>query len=170
MSDQKQQTGWIRSARLLLAESQENFSALNDSNTTPTSTAKNAAFEIVFDGGSLGNPGKGYGSYEITSGGAVLRHHREEYGNNVTNNQAEYLTLIRALEWLDTLLEGDRTRSTVLINGDSKLVLNQVQGLWKIKAEPLRPLAERIRELLKGYKKSSLVWHARANSVKRLGH
>ncbi len=170
----KQQTSRLEPARLLRELWREISAALNESNHTlagmQTGASKNAAFEIVFDGGSLGNPGKGYGSYEITSGGAVLRHHREEYGNNITNNQAEYLTLIRALEWLDTLLEGDRTGSTVLINGDSKLVLNQVQGLWKIKAEPLRPLAQRIRDLLKGYKKSSLVWHARANSVKRLGH
>ncbi|MGB3305302.1 MAG: ribonuclease HI family protein [Thermomicrobiales bacterium] len=132
--------------------------------------AQDAAYEIVFDGGSLGNPGKGYGSYEITSGGQVLRHQREEYGNNVTNNQAEYLTLIRALQWLDQLLEGNRSRATVLINGDSKLVLNQVQGLWKINNAQLRPLAMQVRDLLQGYRKSSLVWHARANSVKRLGH
>jgi len=132
--------------------------------------AQDASYEIVFDGGSLGNPGKGYGSYEITSGGRVLRHQREEYGNNVTNNQAEYLTLIRALQWLDQLLEGNRSRATVLINGDSKLVLNQVQGLWKINNAQLRPLAMQVRDLLQGYRKSSLVWHARANSVKRLGH
>ncbi len=138
--------------------------------TQGSNVMESAAFEIVFDGGSLGNPGKGYGSYEVTSGGSVLRHQREDFGANVTNNQAEYLTLIRALEWLDTSLAGNRTGSTILINGDSKLVLNQVQGLWKINAEPLRPLAQRVRDLLKGYKSSSLVWHARANSVKRLGH
>ncbi|HEU0164886.1 MAG TPA: ribonuclease HI family protein [Thermomicrobiales bacterium] len=140
----------------------------SQTNVSPKSRPR--SFEIVFDGGSLGNPGKGYGSYEITSGGEVVRHEREDYGNNVTNNQAEYLTLIRALEWLDTLLEGRRESATVLINGDSKLVINQVQGLWKINNAQLRPLAERARELLKGYAKSSLVWHARANSVKRLGH
>jgi len=143
----------------------------NDKQSPPENSPEaSAAFEIVFDGGALGNPGKGYGSYEITSGGAVLRHHREDYGDNITNNQAEYLTLIRALEWLDGSLAGNRRGSTVLVNGDSKLVLNQVQGLWKIKAEPLRPLAQRVRDLLKDYKSISLVWHARANSVKRLGH
>ncbi|MGC4105966.1 MAG: ribonuclease HI family protein [Thermomicrobiales bacterium] len=128
------------------------------------------AFEIVFDGGSLGNPGKGYGSYEITSGGEVIRHQREEYGNNITNNQAEYLTLIKALEWLDLLLEGQRSGATVHINGDSQLVINQVTGKWKIKAEQLRPYAERIRSLMVGYKSATIAWHARANSVKRLGH
>jgi len=127
-------------------------------------------FEIVWDGGSLGNPGKGYGSYEVTSNGEVLRHQREEYGNNVTNNEAEYRTLIEALEWLQGYLGEDIAQATVIINGDSQLVINQVTGKWKIKAEQLRPFAERIRELLKPYRTWSLTWHARANSVKRLGH
>ncbi|MGN6483152.1 MAG: ribonuclease HI family protein [Thermomicrobiales bacterium] len=127
-------------------------------------------FEIVFDGGSLGNPGKGYGSFEITSGGEVLCHEREDYGNAITNNQAEYLTLIRALEWLDRFLEGQRGGARVRINGDSQLVINQVTGKWKIKAEQLRPYAERIRSLMAGYQSATIEWHARANSVKRLGH
>ena len=128
------------------------------------------AFEIVFDGGSLGNPGKGYGSFEITSGGEVICHQRGEYGNNVTNNQAEYMTLIKALEWLDRFVEGERSTARVHINGDSQLVINQVTGKWKIKAEQLRPYAERIRSLMRGYASATIEWHARANSVKRLGH
>lgn len=138
----------------------------------PSSSTSSAtrAFEIVFDGGSLGNPGKGYGSYEITSNGDVVCHQREEYGNNITNNQAEYMTLIKALEWLDHFVGGKRGTAKVHINGDSKLVINQVTGKWKIKAEPLRPHAERIRSLLNGYASATIEWHARANSVKRLGH
>lgn len=136
------------------------------SSSAPTTRA----FEIVFDGGSLGNPGKGYGSYEITSGGEVLCHQREEYGNNITNNQAEYMTLIRALEWLDRYVEGRRSGARVHIHGDSQLVINQVTGKWKIKAEQLRPYAERIRSLLSGYRNATIEWHARVNSVKRLGH
>lgn len=127
-------------------------------------------FEIVFDGGSLGNPGKGYGSYEITSNGEVLAHNREDYGNNITNNQAEYMTLIKALEWLDGFLGGARATAGVRINGDSQLVINQVTGKWKIKAEQLRPYAMAIRSLMQGYASASIEWHARANSVKRLGH
>jgi len=127
-------------------------------------------FEIVFDGGSLGNPGKGYGSFEITSGGEVICHQREDYGANITNNQAEYLTLIRALEWLDRFIEGERSTTRVRINGDSQLVINQVTGKWKIRAEQLRPYAERIRTLMAGYASATIEWHARANSVKRLGH
>ncbi|HEV2066538.1 MAG TPA: ribonuclease HI family protein [Thermomicrobiales bacterium] len=125
---------------------------------------------IVFDGGSLGNPGKGYGSYEITLGDAVVRHHREDYGDRVTNNQAEYLTLIRALQWL---LEstGDAAGATrILVNGDSQLVLNQLMGRWKVKNEGLRVLYEQASRLITRFKDVELVWHPRAKSVERLGH
>ncbi|MCA1668296.1 MAG: hypothetical protein LC793_13055 [Thermomicrobia bacterium] len=48
-----------------------------------------AEYTIIFDGGARGNPGEGYGSYELRTGT-----HREivrlTFGNNVTNNEAEY--------------------------------------------------------------------------------
>ena len=127
-------------------------------------------FEIVFDGGALGNPGKGYGSYEITSEGNVVRHQREDYGDNVTNNQAEYQTLIEALKWLASNC-GESARSTrVVVNGDSLLVLNQLLGKWKVKNEGLRPLHREASLLIGRFQHVSLIWHARSNSVKRLGH
>ncbi len=140
------------------------------SDQRPLFDSPNATFEIVFDGGSLGNPGKGYGSYEITSHGEVVRHTRHEYGNNVTNNQAEYQTLIEALKWLATQLGDSASTAKVLVNGDSLLVLNQLLGKWKVKNEGLRPLHKEASSLIKLYKDVSLVWHARSNSVKRLGH
>lgn len=128
------------------------------------------AYEIVFDGGSLGNPGMGYGSYEITSRGAVVRHQRHDYGDKVTNNQAEYRTLIEALKWLAVEL-GDSARTTsVLVNGDSLLVLNQLMGKWKVKNEGLRPYHREASDLVRRFAKVSLVWHDRSNSVRRLGH
>jgi len=57
-----------------------------------------ADYTITFDGGSLGNPGKGYGSYELRTAtqtkGDVIR---KEFGDRQTNNEAEYKTLIAAL-------------------------------------------------------------------------
>ena len=127
-------------------------------------------FEIVFDGGALGNPGKGYGSYEITSEGGVIHHQREDYGDNVTNNQAEYQTLIEALKWLDRDLGAAAASSRVIVNGDSLLVLNQLLGKWKVKNEGLRPLHREAAQLIRQFKDVALIWHARSNSVKRLGH
>ncbi len=127
-------------------------------------------FEIVFDGGALGNPEKGYGSYEITSRGQVVRHQREEYGDNVTNNQAEYQTLIEALKWLAQDLGASAASAKVIVNGDSLLVLNQLLGKWKVKNEGLRPLHREAADLIRRFADVTLTWHARSNSVKRLGH
>lgn len=139
--------------------------------TTPE-TAKSTypSFQIVFDGGALGNPGKGYGSYEITSEGQVVRHKREEYGDGITNNQAEYLTLIHALRWLAEHLGDQKGTAKVLVNGDSKLVLFQLLRKWKLKNEGLRPLYAEASGLIREFFKVELVWHPRAKSAARLGH
>ena len=128
------------------------------------------SFQVVFDGGALGNPGKGYGSYEITSDGKVLCHRREEFGDNITNNQAEYMTLIHALQWLADHLGESRGTAKVLVNGDSKLVLFQLLKKWKLKNEGLRPLYTESSGLIREFFKVDLVWHPRAKSVARLGH
>lgn len=127
-------------------------------------------FHIVFDGGSLGNPGKGYGSYEIRLDDSVIHHQREDYGNQVTNNQAEYLTLIRALQWLQESTGDEAVKTRVLVNGDSQLVLNQLLGRWKVKNEGLRALYDQASRLLRSFEHVDLVWHPRAKSVERLGH
>ena len=127
-------------------------------------------YEIVFDGGALGNPGKGYGSYVISHNGTDIRQRRHDYGDNVTNNQAEYQTLIEALSWLASELGATASEASVHVNGDSLLVLNQLMGKWKVKNEGLRPLHREASEYIRRFQNVSLVWHARSNSVKRLGH
>ncbi len=124
----------------------------------------------MFDGGSLGNPGKGYGSYEIRRDDSVIRHGREDYGNRVTNNQAEYLTLIRALQWLLDATGDEAARTRILVNGDSQLVLNQLLGRWKVKNQDLRNLYDQAARLIAKFEDVELVWHPRAKSVERLGH
>jgi len=133
--------------------------------------SKPQTYEIVFDGGSLGNPGKGYGSYEITSNGTTVDRQSEiQYGDAITNNQAEYLTLIHALRWLKQHLGVDSRAASVAILGDSKLVLMQSQGKWKVNNEGLRPLNREVKELLGAFGHTTLTWHARKHSVARLGH
>ncbi len=128
------------------------------------------SYEIVFDGGALGNPGKGYGSYVISHDGVDIRHHRHEFGDRITNNQAEYRTLIEALTWLGDSVGAGASASGVIVRGDSLLVLNQLMGKWKVKNEGLRPLYMAAAHQLRRFGKVDLVWHDRSNSVKRLGH
>ncbi len=127
-------------------------------------------YDIVFDGGSKGNPGLGYGTYEVTRDGAIIGHARLDYGDNVTNNQAEYLTLLNALTWLADELGTDAASATVRVHGDSQLVIRQLNGEWKIKDARLRAIAMETRVQMARFRTVTLTWHPRAISVERLGH
>lgn len=136
-------------------------------------TTNAGTFTVVFDGGSKGNPGRGYGSFKIFGPNGEIAHQELNYdhlGNRVTNNQAEYLTLIGALELLATIL-GEKVRNAeVVVRGDSMLVINQLLGSWKVKNIELQPLHRRAADLLRKFARRQLVWHDRSNSVRVLGH
>ncbi len=128
---------------------------------------------IVFDGGSKGNPGLGYGSFVYK--GVVRKTTPVEvvYPGVTTNNQAEYQTMIRALEMaLKEIGESgyDSAELKVTIMTDSKLVVEQTSGRWKIKKAELRPLVEQAQNLLSRFHSWELKWHSRTESVRILGH
>lgn len=128
-------------------------------------------YDVTFDGGSLGNPGKGYGSYVIDTEaerGKPVRLNFSPNGEVVTNNQAEYRSLIAALH--DILRIAGEGRPKVVIHGDSKLVLEQLAGRWKVKNAGLAPLVREATALLAEFSSVGFEWHGRAASVKRLGH
>ncbi len=129
-----------------------------------------APYDVIFDGGSRGNPGMGYGSYEVTCDDAVIAHTQLDFGDNVTNNQAEYMTLLNALEWLADHLGPKAAGATVSVHGDSQLVIRQLNGEWKIKDARLRRIAMDTRKQMNRFHEVSLKWHRRAVSVERLGH
>ncbi len=127
-------------------------------------------FTIVFDGGALGNPGRGYGSFHISGPKGYVVHERRDYPGVITNNQAEYLTLIEALDRL-VRQEGSSSRNTrLIVRGDSLLVINQLLGKWKVKNAGLRPLHRQAGMLLQKFGTRELIWHDRSNSVQILGH
>jgi hypothetical protein len=64
----------------------------------PVSAVPGADYTVFFDGGSLGNPGKGYGSYEIAGPDGTVAARQVQFGNDMTNNQAEFRAVIAALE------------------------------------------------------------------------
>jgi ribonuclease HI len=131
-------------------------------------------YTIVFDGGSRGNPGQGYGSYALRrdqDGRVRLR--RLRFGDQVTSNQAEYQALIAALEDLiGTIEKAGRSPAdfSIEIRGDSRLVLHQLDGKWKTKSLNLMPLRDRAAELLAELGSYELTWQPREESVKILGH
>lgn len=134
----------------------------------------NPDYILVFDGGSQGNPGPGYGSYALarTSDGKqdVVR---LDFGRSMTNNEAEYETLIAGLEGLIARIEaaGESPASAAVeVRGDSALVIRQVRGEWKTKDDRMRMLRNRVRELLARFKAHRLVLQGREQSVRALGH
>ena len=128
---------------------------------------------ITFDGGALGNPGKGYGSYLIEGLSAdplVTRLDFSPNGEMVTNNQAEYRTLITAMKRLSEDRALDPGSLNIEICGDSKLVIEQLSGRWKVKHPEIRPLHAAASELMRRFGSVTLRWHRRDVSVDKLGH
>ncbi|HIE38876.1 MAG TPA: reverse transcriptase-like protein [Anaerolineae bacterium] len=133
-----------------------------------------ADYELLFDGGSQGNPGPAYGSYRLTRT-ADRRSDlvRLDFQQEMTNNEAEYQTLIAALEGLIGRIEAagrDPGGFTVEVRGDSALVFHQVEGTWKAKDDRMRALRNRMRELLARFKAYRLMLQGREESVRALGH
>lgn len=128
---------------------------------------------IVFDGGSKGNPGIGYGSYALNWPGQPQQIVQLQFGDGVTNNEAEYDTLVSAIESvLKRLAENraDPNTARVEIKGDSQLVINQVLGEWKCNDERMRRRRDRVRSLLREFGSWKLSYHERSNNVRILGH
>ena len=127
-------------------------------------------FTIVFDGGALGNPGRGYGSYQIVSPGGVVTNQKRQYEGTLTNNQAELMTLINALRDLQQRL-GDQTgRTKIAIRGDSQLALNTISGRWKARHPNVVPLVDEAKGLLRRFGGADIKWQSRTESVAILGH
>jgi ribonuclease H / adenosylcobalamin/alpha-ribazole phosphatase len=109
---------------------------------------------IWTDGGARSNPGPagigvvakegGSNLHEASDGQGEILFTLSEYLGTATNNFAEYTAVIRALE---TCVEKKLAKESLAFFLDSKLVVEQVQGNWKVKEATLQPLVARVREL-----------------------
>ncbi len=110
---------------------------------------------LQFDGASEPNPGPSGSAYVLFSPPRLFQSElvREvvqegyKYIPHATNNEAEYTALILGLE--EALKLGIET---IRIEGDSNLVIQQVQHLWKVKAPTLIPLCAKASSLLLKFK------------------
>ena len=105
-------------------------------------------YKIFTDGGSRGNPGpSGAGGVIVDPQGNTVAEVSEFLGiqtNNYSEYQALRLTLIKAIELgivdIDVFM-------------DSKLIVEQLEGRWKIRNENLKVIYLEIKELLKSFEK-----------------
>jgi len=95
------------------------------------------------DGSSKGNPGEaGYGLVLRDQAGTILRK-VGKYIGHATNNVAEYNGLIGCLEYVQEL-----NASRVTVFSDSELLVNQINGKYKIKKPHLQTLYNKIQNML----------------------
>lgn len=101
---------------------------------------------LYFDGGSRGNPGPaGFGFVLERPDGEGLASGGESIGS-ATNNVAEYRGLIAGLT---RALELGVSRLAVY--GDSKLVIEQMKGTWRVRAAGLQDLHAEARALARRF-------------------
>ena len=115
---------------------------------------------VEADGGSRGNPGPaGYGTVVWSADrGAVLAESKQAIGR-ATNNVAEYRGLIAGLEEAAKL---GATDVDVLM--DSKLVVEQMSGRWKVKHPDIAPLHQQAAALSTRFDHITYTWIPRAEN------
>jgi len=100
---------------------------------------------ITADGGARGNPGPAAVGYVIKESSGEHLCQRGKTSGRATNHVAEYQAVIEALTWI-----AGHCRLPVLslrFRLDSKLVVNQLNGLFKIKDDKMRIAVVKIRQL-----------------------
>ena len=118
---------------------------------------------IFCDGGSRGNPGPsaiGAVVLDPTADPPKLLAEVSARIGITTNNVAEYEALIAGLE-----AAAEFEATCVRVRADSKLVIEQVKGGWKVKQPHLIPLRDRARALLAGYAETDLQHVPRAQNA-----
>ena len=128
------------------------------------------------DGGALSNgtaDSAGYGSYHLESRTGQTQTIRLDFGRGVTNNEAEYRTLLGGLKDLvGRIQRAGKSPSdySLLVHTDSQLMVGQLTQGWKIKAANLRPLVDEAADLIQAFGRCDLVKVPREEIVRVLGH
>jgi len=135
----------------------------------PSATSGTApAIVVFFDGlceprNPRGVPCYGYviysGQEKIGDGFGLAS---EPWSWQASNNVAEYQALIKALEWL---LEHSHQDASVIIKGDSQLVINQMQGTYAVNAPRIMPLHRTAEKLTERFKQLRFQWVPREDNA-----
>jgi ribonuclease H / adenosylcobalamin/alpha-ribazole phosphatase len=109
---------------------------------------------VEADGGSRGNPGPaGYGAVVRDADTDEVLAERKAGIGHTTNNVAEYQGMIAGLE-----AAKDVGATFVDVRMDSKLVVEQMSGRWRINQPQLQTLASQAHRLVVGFGKVTFEW------------
>lgn len=111
------------------------------------------------DGASRGNPGHAAAGVVIEDTQGNLLARGKKYLGRLTNNQAEYRALLLGLESI-----AKYHPATVYVYMDSELIVNQMNGRYKVRHNDLIPLYETARQLAAAFPAISFAHVARAEN------
>lgn len=115
---------------------------------------------VEADGGSRGNPGPaGYGAVVLSTDRTEVLAERRLALGVATNNVAEYRGLIAGLT-----AAGEVGAREVDVRMDSKLVVEQMSGRWKVKHPDMIPLNREAAGLVRGFDSVTFQWIPRAQN------
>ena len=118
-------------------------------------------FRASIDGAARGNPGPaGAGVYIEAEADQAAEEHFEALGT-ATNNVAEYRALLLALQ-----RAAERDATDVAIASDSLLLVQQMLGRYKVKADHLKPLVARAHQLARHFRRFA-IRHVRREENKK---
>jgi ribonuclease HI len=100
--------------------------------------------KIFTDGGARGNPGPAATGFVIKDSQDKILFQAGKAIGQATNNQAEYQALIQALNWVK---ENQPQVAQIDFFLDSRLVVNQMSGKFKIKSPKMRQLWQKAKTL-----------------------
>ena len=96
-----------------------------------------------------------YGWVILRDGVSIARGHGGYVrGQDASSNVAEYLALIEGLE---ALIDMQATNDFVLICGDAKSIIEQMQGIAAVSASSIKPLHRRASKLVRHF--NHLYWN-----------
>jgi len=117
---------------------------------------------IEADGGSRGNPGPaGSGAVLIDSDSGIILAEIALFIGVATNNIAEYRAVLAAIELANEIAPDAK----LLVRMDSKLVVEQMSGRWKIKNEGMQDMSSQMVKAI-GSRQISFEWIPREKNSK----
>jgi ribonuclease HI len=128
-----------------------NFDFTPTTGEIPTGAMLLEEAKLYTDGGSRGNPGESACAYAICKMDGTVVEKSGYYIGIATNNQAEYYGFKQGLERCR-----DLGIDKITLYSDSELVVNQVNGLYKVKNQELAPLYAEVKELVASFGKVNI--------------
>jgi probable phosphoglycerate mutase len=117
---------------------------------------------IEADGGSRGNPGPaGSGAVLLDSETGIILAEVALFIGVATNNVAEYRAVLAAIEVANEIAPN----ASIHVRMDSKLVVEQMSGRWKIKNEGMQDLSAQLASAI-GSREITFEWIPREKNTK----